>query len=154
MFHELRRVVISFPLPGLDSTLITTEQNLQVWVNPTTELLSREAILTHARGVDGVLVTPGDGPIDDAWMQEIGQSLRVISCYSVGVDYVDLAAAKRRNILVGNTPGATTEPTADITWLLILGAARKIRKANDSLETGWTGIKPDDDYGVRLAKKT
>ncbi|MDG2206650.1 MAG: D-glycerate dehydrogenase [Pirellulales bacterium] len=154
MHDELRRVAISFPLPGLEINTITADERLQVWVNPSTEILSRETLLAHARGAHGVLVTPGDGPIDDAWMQAAGDSLRVISCFSVGVDYVDLAAAGRRQILVGNTPGATTEPTADITWLLLLGAARNIRRASNTLETGWTGIKPDDDYGLRLVNQT
>ncbi len=154
MHNELPRAIISFPLPGLELTSITGQNNLQVWVNPTAKMLSRESLLAHARGVAGVLVTPGDGPIDDAWMDAVGDSLRVISCFSVGVDYVDLAAARRRNILIGNTPGATTQPTADITWLLILGAARKIRHATETLATGWAGIKPDDDYGLRLVDKT
>jgi glyoxylate reductase len=47
-----------------------------------------------------------------------------ISNYAVGYDNVDVDAATKNNIVVGNTPGVLTDATADLTMLLILAAAR------------------------------
>ncbi len=54
----------------------------------------------------------------------------MIANCAVGVDNIDLRAARERGILVSNTPGVLTEATADLTWALILAAARKIPQAD------------------------
>ena len=154
MTEVLPRATISFPLPGLNPQAIRQQAGIDLWVNDEPSIMPREELLRRVRDSTGVIVTPGDGPIDKSWMRVAGDSLRVISCYSVGVDYVDLNAAKDRGISVGHTPGATTEPTADIAWLLILGASRRIRIAMNCIENGWHGIQPNDDYGLRIAGKT
>jgi glyoxylate reductase len=56
--------------------------------------------------------------------------LRMIANCAVGVDNIDLQAARERGILVSNTPGVLTEATADLTWALILAAARMIPQAD------------------------
>jgi glyoxylate reductase len=56
--------------------------------------------------------------------------LRMIANCAVGVDNIELEAARKRGILVSNTPGILTEATADLTWALILAAARKIPQAD------------------------
>jgi len=57
---------------------------------------------------------------------ESAGELKVISRYGAGVDRVDLAAAKARNIIVCNTPGANSQAVADLTIALLLCAARKV----------------------------
>lgn len=52
--------------------------------------------------------------------------VRIISNYGVGVDHIDLAAAKARNIPVGNTPGILDGATADMGMALLLAAARRV----------------------------
>ena len=54
------------------------------------------------------------------------KSLKVISRYGIGVDRVDLAAARAKNIIVCNTPGANTQAVADLAFALILCTARKL----------------------------
>jgi glyoxylate reductase len=61
---------------------------------------------------------------------EAAPKLRMIANCAVGVDNIDLRAARERGILVSNTPGVLTEATADLTWALILAAARKIPQAD------------------------
>ena len=53
-------------------------------------------------------------------------SLRVISNFGVGVDHIDLKAAQVRGIPVGNTPKLLDGATADITFALLLAAARNV----------------------------
>jgi glyoxylate reductase len=52
--------------------------------------------------------------------------VKVISNYGVGVDHIDLAAAAKRNIPVGNTPGILDGATADMGFTLLLAAARRL----------------------------
>ena len=57
---------------------------------------------------------------------ESAKSLKVISRYGVGVNEVDLAAAKAKNIVVCNTPGVNSQAVADLTFALLLSIARKV----------------------------
>ena len=67
-----------------------------------------------------------------------------ISNYAVGYDNIDIAAATRHNIVVGNTPGVLTDATADLTMLLILATARRAIEADQFTRSGqFTGWKPE-----------
>ncbi len=59
-----------------------------------------------------------------------------VANYAVGFDNVDLAAATELGIPVSNTPGVLTDTTADLTWALILAAARRIPEANAYMAAG------------------
>ena len=149
------KIVITYPLPGDPKRFLSDSYPSDVWINPVEEILPRNTLLNHLPGVEGLVVTPGDGPINDQVFQAAGPQLKVVSCYSVGFDYVDIASATKNQIAVGITPAATTEPTADIAWLLILGVARKLNQAiNVIRDRRWVGIAPGDQYGHRLAGKT
>src|SRR6187401_2291563 len=65
-------------------------------------------------------------PIVDGPMLDRLPGLKVISNYGVGVDHIDLAAAKARGIPVGNTPGILDGATADMAFTLLLAAARRL----------------------------
>ncbi len=62
--------------------------------------------------------------------------LRMIAQYAVGYDNVDLEAAKRRGILVSNTPDVLTEATADFVWALLLAAARRVVEGDLFVRSG------------------
>jgi lactate dehydrogenase-like 2-hydroxyacid dehydrogenase len=81
--------------------------------------------------------------IDSNIMDAAGPNLRVISCYSVGYDHVDIKEAEKRKIIVTNTPNVLANTTADLTFSLILTAARNIVNAdsyvrNGNWKFGWT----------------
>jgi len=56
--------------------------------------------------------------------------LRIIANCAVGYDNIDVSYAREKGILVTNTPGVLTEATADLTWALLLSAARRIPQAD------------------------
>jgi glyoxylate reductase len=58
------------------------------------------------------------------------KSLRIIANCAVGYNNIDIEEARRRKILVTNTPGVLTETTTDLTWALILAVARRIPEAD------------------------
>lgn len=77
--------------------------------------------------------------------------LRVIANYGVGHDNIDLNAARARGIGVSNTPGALTMATAELTWALILAAARRICEGERLARSGaWSGWHPTQLRGMGL----
>jgi glyoxylate reductase len=81
--------------------------------------------------------------------------LKVISQVAVGYDNVDVAAATARGIVVTNTPGVLTESTADLTFALLLGVARRVTEAERYLRAGkWKRWDIDLLAGIDLCGKT
>jgi hydroxypyruvate reductase len=69
--------------------------------------------------------------------------LEAIICYGTGYDGVDLAAAAKRKIAVGNSPGANASSVADIAVTLMLAAVRRLPVADQYVRSGdWAGAKP------------
>jgi lactate dehydrogenase-like 2-hydroxyacid dehydrogenase len=88
--------------------------------------------------------------VDDTLLDEF-PNLRVVSNMAVGVDNVDVEACTRRGLPVGNTPGVLTDATADLTWALLLAAARRIvEAATDAREGRWQQWTPDGWLGTDL----
>ena len=81
-------------------------------------------------------------------------SLRVIANFSVGVDHVDLAAAKARGIVVTNTPDVLSDATAEIAMLCMLGAARRAGEGDRLVRAGgWTTWSPAFMVGTQVTGK-
>ncbi len=65
-------------------------------------------------------------PVVDGAMMDKMPNLRVISNFGVGVDHIDLEAAKARGIPVGNTPNLVDGATADMAFTLLMATARNL----------------------------
>ena len=63
--------------------------------------------------------------IDKKIIDRLSEKVKIISNFAVGFGNIDIKAASKRNIVVTNTPDVLTDATAEITMLLILGAARR-----------------------------
>lgn len=96
---------------------------------------SRDILLERVQGMHGLLTLLTDR-IDAEVMQAAGKDLRVISNHAVGYDNIDIAAANRLGITVGNTPGILTDATADFTFSLLLSMARRITEADQYVRSG------------------
>ena len=138
------------PSPGL--LLINKHFPADVWPHDLPP--TREQLIEHSRGVDGLLCLLTD-KIDGALMDVIGAQLKVISTMAVGVDNIDISAATARGIPVGNTPGVLTDATADQAFALMLSAARRIPEAERFLRAGkWMTWQPSLLLGADLAGST
>ena len=81
--------------------------------------------------------------------------LRVIANCAVGYDNVDVAAATAAGVAVANTPDVLTEATAELAFLLMLAAARRLGEGERLVRSGaWPGWRLDQLLGVQLAGKT
>jgi len=149
------RIIITRPLPGDPVALLKQRGFNDVWCNPDDKALSRAKLLEVIAGAHAVLATPADTQINAEFFDAAGEQLVIVSNYAVGVDNTDLDEAARRGILVGHTPHAVTEPTADAAWLLLLAAAKRATEGMDLIRSGnWTGVGPNQLLGTRVVNKT
>jgi glyoxylate reductase len=114
-------VTRDIPEKGLD--LVRNACHVDLWTDELPP--SREELLRHVRGVDGLLCLLTD-KIDGEVMDAAGPQLNVISNYAVGFDNIDVRAATARRIPVGNTPNVLTDATADFAFALLMAVARRI----------------------------
>jgi lactate dehydrogenase-like 2-hydroxyacid dehydrogenase len=88
------------------------------------------------------LITAGGSPLRSEVM-DMMPKLGAIICYGTGYDGVDLAAAAKRNIAVGHSPGANAASVADIAVTLMLATTRRLLVADDYVRSGnWAAAKP------------
>jgi len=93
-------------------------------LNVNDELYSQAKLIELSQGHDAILTSLTD-KMDEDTINKLPESVKVISNFAVGFGNIDLEAAKKRNIVVTNTPEVLTDATAEIAMLLILGAARR-----------------------------
>ena len=93
-------------------------------LNLNDEIYSQEKLIELSKGFDGILSSLTD-KIDEKVINSLPSSIKIISNFAVGFGNIDLDAAKKRNIVVTNTPDVLTDATAEIAMLLILGACRR-----------------------------
>src|SRR5947209_2239662 len=90
----------------------------------------------------GAMITAGGTPLGGAMMDMMPQ-LGAIVCYGTGYDGVDLAAASKRGISVGHSPGANASSVADLAVTLMLAVTRRLLPADDYVRSGsWSAAKP------------
>jgi glyoxylate reductase len=115
--------------------------------------LSRQELLSRLRGKDGLICQITDA-IDDEVLATPG--LSVVSNVAVGYNNIDVAAARRRGVVITNTPDVLTETTADFAWALLMAAARRVVEADRYVRSGdWKAWQWDllwglDVHGKRL----
>lgn len=94
----------------------------------------REALIARLQGKSGVLATVMDR--FDAGVIAACRELRVIANIAVGYNNIDVAACKAHGIQVTNTPGVLDDTTADLTWALLMAAARRIAEGDRFVRRG------------------
>ncbi len=83
------------------------------------------------------------------------KKLKIISNYAVGYDNIDVDYARKKGIIITNTPDVLTEATANLTWALILSLTRRVVEGDKFVRGGkFEGWKPDLFLGVNLEGKT
>ncbi len=94
-------------------------------LNSNDELYSQQKLIELSQGCDGILSSLTD-KIDEKTINKLPDTIKIISNFAVGFGNIDLKTAKKRGIVVTNTPEVLNDATAEIAMLLILGAARRV----------------------------
>jgi glyoxylate reductase len=114
----------------------------------------RAELMARVRGVEGILSLLTDR-IDSDLLEAAGAQLKVVSNHAVGYDNIDVPAATRRGIPVGNTPGILTEATADCAFALLMAAGRRIAEGDRYVRAGkWKTWGPSLLLGSDFAGAT
>lgn len=141
-------VVVTRRLPEPVETRL--KELFQVDLRANDDPMSREELAAAVARADVLVPTITDG-IDAALIAQAGPGLRLIANYGAGVDNIDVATARSRGILVSNTPGVTTEDTADMAMALMLAVARRLPEGLGVMQAGtWAGWSPMSLLGGRL----
>jgi len=147
-FEGTPRVVVTRHL--MDSVEARMGELFDVSLNREDRPLSRAELVAAMHGAD-VLVPTVTDRIDAAMLEEAGSRLRLIANFGAGTEHIDLAAARKRKIVVTNTPGVFTDDTADLTMMLILSVPRRLGEGSRLVRDGkWTGWAPSAMLGDRI----
>jgi lactate dehydrogenase-like 2-hydroxyacid dehydrogenase len=122
-------------------------------LNPGDEIYAPERLAAAAQGADALLVAATDN-VGPAVISKLPDSVRAIATFSVGYNHIDIEGCKKRGICVTYTPDVLTDATADLTMLLILGAARRAGEGERMVRNGeWTGWAPTQLLGTQVTGK-
>jgi glyoxylate reductase len=146
------KCVVALALPDDIIEHLKVRYDVASWSGP--EAMGHEQLAVALEGAQGLLCalsTPLTAEIMDH-----ASELKVISTISVGVDHIDIAAATRRGIPVGHTPGVLVDSTADLAVALMLAATRRVAEADQWVREGqWTrGWQSDLLLGTDISQAT
>lgn len=106
------------------------------------------------READAVLCTVTDR-ITAAQLSQPECRAKIVANFGVGVNHIDLEAARGAGLCVTNTPDVLTDDTADLAILLMLSVLRRAGEGERELREGrWSGWRPTHLLGTRLTGKT
>ena len=152
----IRRVIVTKELPGNRWLKFLTEADCKIEICTSPEVLSGEEIkAAFGDSCDGAI-----GQLTEPWDDELFAALKAAggtaySNYAVGFNNVDVDAATKHGIPVGNTPGVLTETTAQMAVALTFAAARRTGEAEQFLRNGqYQGWLPTLFMGNLLWRKT
>ena len=147
------KVFITKQIPEIGIKLLQ-EAGYAITIYPPSDTpIAQELLIQECQHHDALLVA-GFAKIDEHFFEEC-PNIKVVSLFSVGYDSVDIDAATRHKIPVGNTPDVLSKATADIAFLLVLAVSRKaFYNYKKILDGGWTQFEPTADLGIDLHGKT
>ena len=145
------RILVS--RPPSSAALVELRRRFSIEANEQGTAWSAEELRRRAADKDGLLISGADridGPLLDA-----APGLKVVCNVAVGYNNIDLAACSARGVLATNTPGVLDETTADLTWALLLAAARRLPEAERFMRAGqWQGWRGDAFMGMDVHHAT
>jgi lactate dehydrogenase-like 2-hydroxyacid dehydrogenase len=146
-----KSILISNVLPEESRRIIPCD--FEVDYNDSEAPMAREAFIRRLQG-KAALVCHIISVIDDEVLAAC-PDLRIVANVAVGYNNVDVAAARRRGVVVTNTPDVLTETTADFGWALLMAAARRVVEADHYARSDqWTSWKWDLLWGADIHGKT
>ena len=150
--NELKKIYITQRIPEIGIRFLT-DLGYHVDIRPGEGLIQPAMLRKALKDYDGMISMLSDTL--DAKILSHAVKCRVIAQYAVGVNNIDLNAAKDHEITVTNTPDVLTEATAELAMALVLGASRRLIPADRFTREGkFTGWGPLLFLGKGLDGKT
>ncbi len=118
----MKKVLVTTRLLKSNEERISKLWNAKLNLN--NKIYSKNQLIELSKDCDGILSSILD-KIDAKTINMLSNKVRIISNFAVGFSNIDTEAARKRNIVVTNTPDVLTDATAEIAMLLILGTCRR-----------------------------
>jgi len=110
------------------------EKIFSVNLNKEDRLLTKDELIEKSADCDGILSSLTE-KFDADLIAKLSDKVKIISNFAVGFGNIDINAAKKKNIVVTNTPDVLTDATAEIAMLILLGAARRAKEGIEAAQT-------------------
>ncbi len=122
-------------------------------LNPDDRLYTKDELIANAGGADAVLPCHTEHFSAEV-IGRLPDEVKIIANFSVGFDHVDLAAAKKKGVVVTNTPDVLSDATAELTMMLMIGAARRAGEGEKLVREGkWKDWSPAFMVGTQVTGK-
>jgi len=133
-----------------DAVTARLKRDYEPRLNADDHLPDGDEVIVGCQGADALLPCPTD-KVTAAVINKLPDSVKIIATFSVGYEHIDIEAARKRGIVVTNTPDVLTDATADIAMLLILGAARRASEGERMVRNKtWGAWAPTGMLGVHV----
>jgi lactate dehydrogenase-like 2-hydroxyacid dehydrogenase len=144
-------VLVTRNLP--DAVVDRLRRDYNPILNPDDVLYSSDEIIERAKGADAILACHTE-KFSAEVIARLPKRVRAIANFSVGYDHVDIAAAKAQGLMVTNTPEVLSDATAELTLMLMLGAARRASEGERLVRTReWKDWSPSFMVGTQVTGK-
>ncbi|MEM6376472.1 MAG: NAD(P)-dependent oxidoreductase, partial [Pseudomonadota bacterium] len=149
----MKRVYFTRPLP--ESVADMARAYFEVEMRAETTPLKIGQMRAALNLYDGVLMMFGDTFSAEVFRDAENPRCKILANYGVGINHIDLSAARMAGIMVSNVPGAVTDATADIAMTLIMMSARRAGEGERIVRAGqWPGWTPTQLLGTHVTGKT
>ena len=129
------------------------QRDFDARLNPDDKLYSKEELVERARGAQAILPCHTEHFSADVF-DRLPAEVKIIANFSVGFDHVDIDAAKRKGVIVTNTPDVLSDATAELTMMLMIGAARRASEGEKLVRgAGWKDWSPAFMVGTQVTGK-
>lgn len=136
--------------PNVDARL---SRDYDATLNPDDKVYSSDELIAAAEGHAGILCCSSE-KFSPEVIAALPESVKILSTFSVGFEHIDVPAAKKRGVVVTNTPDVLTDATADVAILCLLGAARRGAEGDRLVRNGaWVGWHTTMMLGVHMSGK-
>lgn len=147
------RVVVVSPVP--DAVADRARAEFGAVLSQDRNLTAAELLrITNEQPIEAVLLT-ARLKLDAATAAALPDRIKIVATCSVGYDHIDLEACRARGLVVTNTPDVLTDATADLTFLLLLGACRRGSEYLEMMRSGWKErLGLNHMLGIQVSGKT
>ncbi|MBL4769211.1 MAG: D-glycerate dehydrogenase [Rhodobacteraceae bacterium] len=147
------KLLIARPMPQDVADRATA--NFDVTIRESNAVLTPAEMQAALRQYDIVLPALGDQFTAEIFTGVSEMRCRLLANFGVGINHIDVVAARSFGVEVTNTPGAVTDATADIAMTLILMSARRAGEGERLVRAGrWQGWNPTQMLGLHVTGKT
>lgn len=154
MAHQRKKVVLTARWPGPVMAALNADYDLTAPTGDDRARLTGDALFAALEGAWALCPVYYDR-IDVEFIARLPASLKIIASFGVGVDHIDLGAARTKGLRVSNTPDVLTGDTADLAMGLMIAAARGFYEREASLRSGgWAGSAVGESLHHRVSGKT